>query len=106
MEAERQRQLEAEAAAMQEEVGDDDDDVDEEEDEVMEEPENVPKKSLFKAQIAPPSQIASMMPGPPPGADELESASPRKPVPLMSLTVEPPAPSETKEAPTPNQDLR
>ena len=32
---------------MQEEVGDDDD-VDEEEDEVMEEPENVPKKSLFK----------------------------------------------------------
>merc|ERR1711881_308521 len=101
MEAERQRQLEAEAAAMQEEVDDDDED-----DEVMEEPENVPKKSLFKAQIAPPSQIASMMPGPPPGADELESASPRKPVPLMSLTVEPPAPSETKEAPTTNQDLR
>ena len=90
----------------EQEVGDDD--ADEVGDEIMEEPENIPKKSLFKAQIAPPSQIASMMPGPPPGADELESTSPRKPVPLMSLTVEPPAPSsENKEAPPPsNQDLR
>ena len=93
---------------MQEQEVGGDDDAEEEVDEIMEEPENVPKKSLFKAQIAPPSQIASMMPGPPPGADELESTSPRKPVPLMSLTVEPPAPSsENKEAPPPsNQDLR
>merc|ERR1712107_834223 len=72
----------------------------------LEEEEKAAKqKTLFKAQIAPKAPMAEMV-GPPPFSDlDLES-SPRKsaPVPLMSLTVEPPA--EEKEAAVPNQEIR
>merc|ERR1711862_940367 len=67
--------------------------------------EEAPKKSLFKAQIAP-SQPLPNMAGPPPTSDDLES-SPKKPVPLMSLNLDAPegdgkTPAETSA----NQDLR
>merc|ERR1711956_63127 len=81
-EAENLRQIEAE----QEE---------EEEEEEME----TETKALFKHQIAPKPQIASLA-GPPPSSDDLE-ASPKKstPVSLMSLNVEMPETSEEKIAP-------
>ncbi len=63
--------------------------------------EEQPKKSLFKHQIAPPALIASLA-GPPPTSDDLESASNKGPVPLMSLEVEPPEEGEEKV----QQDLR
>merc|ERR1712029_22419 len=67
--------------------------------------EEAPKKSLFKAQIAP-SQPLPNMAGPPPTSDDLES-SPKKPVPLMSLNLDAPE-GGVKTAPetSANQDLR
>merc|ERR1712204_118054 len=84
-EAENLRQIEAEK--------------EEEEEEEEEEEMETETKALFKHQIAPKPQIASLA-GPPPSSDDLE-ASPKKstPVSLMSLNVEMPETSEEKIAP-------
>ena len=67
--------------------------------------EEAPKKSLFKAQIAP-SQPLPNMAGPPPTSDDLES-SPKKPVPLMSLNLDAPeGGGKTAPETSANQDLR
>merc|ERR1711935_877860 len=83
-EAENLRQIEAEK---------------EEEEEEEEEEMETESKALFKHQIAPKPQIASLA-GPPPSSDDLE-ASPKKsaPVSLMSLNVEMPETSEETIAP-------
>merc|ERR1711956_185257 len=71
----------------------------EKEEEVEEMETETETKALFKHQIAPKPQIASLA-GPPPSSDDLE-ASPKKstPVSLMSLNVEMPETSEEKIAP-------
>ena len=96
-----QREAEAEKQKAEEELKQEETEEPSEEMEV----EEAPKKSLFKAQIAP-SQPLPNMAGPPPTSDDLES-SPKKPVPLMSLNLDVPEGGKTVVSETSaNQDLR
>lgn len=100
-EQEENERLEKEAEAEKQRV---EEEAVEESSEKME-VEEAPKKSLFKAQIAP-SQPLPNMAGPPPTSDDLES-SPKKPVPLMSLNLDAPeGDGKTAAETSANQDLR